>query len=630
MGTQRDGTGALGPRLNDRRMPRLKALRSILGLLHAQADRVVLLNLAGTLALVLLSGGLAACGPLALKYLVDAIDGSANAARLGGPSVATAGTIYLLVLLTGRLANDLRPLVACRVEHRVAAGIKEQFLSHVLRLPMGYLIKRRSGELLHSVDLATAGAQLMISHVTSSIAPVLVELAVMAFVLIKLKQPALVVLFATAAMMYLAIFAAGAISLRRPAGAVSAASLDSHAQLSEGITHVETLRSFGAEHQALNALRVASSRLVTHWLNFNAHTAKIALAASVVFGLTMSACFAISADAVAREQMTAGAFVLAGMYALQMVRPLEVLGAAARDLARTLGYVEPLLDILAEVPEPDPLVLPKGASGSKRPRRAPSIVLENLHFAYEPGRPILCGLSLEIPSGRTIALVGHSGSGKSTLARLLLRLYQPQTGKILLDGEPIEAVPATELRSLIGLVPQDAGLMHASAAANIALGVASATREDVRAAAQAAQVHHVIEAKPGGYDSMLGERGQTLSGGERQRLAIARALVRRPLIYLLDEPTSMLDSETEAEVMAIMRRVTAGSTTILIAHRLSTAMHADEIVVLGSGQIIERGSHTELIANGGAYARLWQQQSQAEPVEASREESPVSTAAWHR
>ncbi|MBI3345724.1 MAG: ABC transporter ATP-binding protein [Burkholderiales bacterium] len=593
-------------------MPRLDTLRSALRLLHAQADRPVLLGIGGTLLLVGISGTFAACSPLALKHLVDALAASTQGHQPGG-YVLAQGAVYLLVLLVSRLAADVRPLLAGKVEQRVLAGLRQRFFAHLLRLPMSYLVKRHGGELLHSVDLAAAGSQLIISHVTNSIAPVLVELVVMAVILAQLQQPALVVLFAATAVTYLGVFSFGALRLTRQANAVSAASLDVHTQLTDGIAHVETLRCFSAGPQAEKAMAEASSRLACRWLEFNRRTVGTALAASVLFAVALAASSAIAADAVAQGQMTVGGFVLTNVYMLQMVRPLEVLGSAARDLARALGFMRPLLGILAEPTEPAEAArcMPPTsatASGSKCQPSAPSLRLENLHFGYEPCHPVIRGLNLEIPAGRTTAIVGRSGSGKSSLVRLLLRLYLPQAGHILLDGRPIEALPMADLRALIGLVPQECALLHATAASNIALGVPGASREDIELAARIAQLHHILEALPRGYDTLLGERGQTLSGGERQRLAIARALLRRPTIFLLDEPTSMLDSKTEAEIMAALRRVTAGCTTLVIAHRLSTAMHADEIVVLDGGQIHERGRHLDLLASGGLYAQLWRQQ----------------------
>lgn len=586
-------------------MARLDPLLSALRLLREATDRTACFNIVGTMVVVTASGALAAGAPLALKDLVDALTG----VRPGSDEWLLPGGIYLLALFGGRLASDVRPLLAGKVEQQVLAGLRQRFFAHVLRLPIAYLITRRSGELLHGVDLAAAGIQLIISHIANSIAPVLVELAMMAVVLAHLQQPALVVLFAATALLYLAIFATGAIRLQDRASAVTSASLEVHAQLNDGIANNETLRCFGARGAAETALHQASSELAAQWLRFNRLTVQISLAASVVFALALWACFAISADAVSRGEMSVGAFVLASVYMLQMVHPLEVMGSAARDLSRALRFMRPLLEVLATPAEALENLPPPASPREVRAPQAPALQLENLHFAYEPNRPVFQGLNLDIPAGRMTAIVGRSGCGKSSLVRLLLRLHSPQSGRILVHGHPISDLPVADLRTLIGLVPQEVGLLHKTAADNIALGVPNATRADIELAARSAQLHHVIDALPDGYETVLGERSQTLSGGERQRLAIARALLRRPQIFLLDEPTSMLDSETEAEIMRALQKRTAGCTTLVIAHRLSTVMHADEIVVLEGGRVHEQGRHAELLGRNGLYAQLWKQQA---------------------
>lgn len=594
-------------------MSRPATLQSALRLIGAHVDRALLMNLGITLLLVGLSGALAAASPLALKHLIDAVSAAPRAEPASdGTAVLGHGAVYVLVLLAGRLLVDVRPLAAGVVEQKVLAALRQHAFERLLRLPMAYLVHRRSGEVQHSVDLAASGSQLVISHVANSLAPVLVELGGMTVILAGLGEPALVLGFAVIAALYLVVFSLNARRFTTQARAVSQASLEVHAQLSEGIGNVETLRCFSAVPQAEAALQEASSRLTSRWWLFSRLTVGMAIAATMTFALALVGCLYITTDAVSRGTMSVGGFVLANVYLLQMVRPLELLGSASRDLSRALGFMQPLLDMLAEPPE---AAASNPRSRDERDRRwthAPSIRLENVCFGYDPTRLVLHGLNVEFAAGRTTAIVSRSGAGKSSVIRLLLRLYAPQGGEILIDGHPIEALPAAGLRAQIGLVTQDCALLHTTAARNISLGLPNATPEDIEQAARRAELHTVIKALPSGYDTVLGERGQTLSGGERQRLAIARAVVRRPLIYLLDEPTSMLDSTTEAAVMRTLRQVTAGCTTILVAHRLTTVRHADEIVVLDGGRVRERGRHDDLIGNGGLYAQLWHQQTACE------------------
>lgn len=591
-------------------MARLAAVRPALRLVRECTDRAVLRDLALTLLFVSSGAALTAISPLALKHLVDAAASAGNDVSTGlAASTILPAALYVAALVGGRAAADVRTLFSGKVEQRLSANVHQHFFAHLQRLPMAYLVKQRSGELLHSVDLAATSVRSLSSHLTTSIAPAMIELALMVVILARLDEPRLVALFVTAAASYLAVFMRGIHRQRSTIEALSAASLEVQAQLSDGIAHAETLRCFGATDQAQTRLRSALSRLVERWIGFLRLTVQNALAASLLLALTMMASFAITLDSVARGSMSVGGFVLAGVYMLQVVRPLESMGISARELSRAIGFMRPMLKVLAEPTETDPPAQTSRPPTHTSSCNPPSIRFENLHFGYVPGKPVIRGLDLEIPSGRMTAVVGRSGSGKSSLARLLLRLYTPQAGRILVDGRAIETLATAELRAMLALVPQDAGLMRDTVAANIALGVHAATRQDVESAASRAQIHETICTLPMGYASMLGERGQTLSGGERQRLAIARALLRRPSIYVLDEPTSMLDSKTEDAVLRSLRALTAGCTTLFIAHRLSTVMHADQIVVLEDGRVSECGRHDELVARPGLYAQLWRQQT---------------------
>lgn len=595
------------------RRSRRHEFRQVVQLLRSIADRRILLHGIVTVLTVIVGGAVAALTPLALKSLVDAASLlTANGSVAPGPATLSAGIAYLILLLAGRVLADLRPLLNGSINQRLHSRLAQRFFDHVLRLPMDVLLARKSGELLHSLDLASAGVQLVSTHLVGSLLPVLVELFTMGTVLVHLHQPALVAVFGIASLVYLAIFSVGARSMTQAAQDVSASSLDTYAHLNEGLAHFETLRYFSAEAQASRRLHEASLVLEQRWQRLHRLNFAISLGASATFAASTAACLGIGTGAVAGGTMTVGGFVLATVYMLQMVRPLESLGAAARDLSKSLGYLRPLLGLLSlQGSTGASLESTATTAGGRQP---PSVRFENLHFGYEPGRPVIKGLDLHVPAGSTTAIVGRSGSGKSSLARLLMGLYAPQQGRILLDGRRLDSIAATELRgSLVGLVPQETALLHESIAGNIALGVPTATRDEIRAAARCAQLQDLVDALPGGLDTPVGERGLQLSGGERQRVGIARALLRRPVLYVLDEPTSMLDSKTDAEIQKALRSTASGATRIVIAHRLSTIVDADEIVVLDDGRIHERGSHQALLAKDGLYARMWRQQTAACP-----------------
>lgn len=596
-------------------------LAELLRLLRDDADRHVRVHLAVALVLVGASGLLAALAPLALKSMVDAVAGGApSGEEMPGRVVLAFGAAYVLALCGGRLLADLGPLLTGAADQRLDRRLTGHFFDHLLSLPMAYLLRRRSGALLRSLDLASAGCRVIVLQVVTGLVPALVETAAMAVVLHRLGQPSLVLAFAGTACLYLAVFATGARRLAQQASQVSDAHLELHALLADSLQHSETLRCFVAEPVARQRIGTASGVLETHWLALHRLRTRIALAITATFTLSVASSLWLAGDAVAKGALTVGGFVLANVYMLQLVRPLEMLGAAARDIAQSLGFVRPLLDILREPTEMTEMTGATAApteidttAPTRLPGTGPAVRFENITFGYDPLRPVIRGLDLDIPAGSTVAIVGASGSGKSSLVRLLLRLYRPQSGRILMDGLPIDALSAADLRTRIGLVPQDTALFHDSIASNIGLGRHGADAVEIARAAGHAQLHPFIAGLPTGYATLVGERGLQISGGERQRIAIARAVLGRPDLFVFDEATSMLDSRTEAALLRDLHAVTAGRTTIIIAHRLSTVKNADDIVVLDQGRVAERGGHAELLHRAGLYAHLWHQQMRGTP-----------------
>lgn len=607
-------------------MSRSGTLAATLALLRSEADTGTRMRLACALLLVLAGSLLAALAPLALKALVDALAAPGRADG-GARPVLMLGVAYLLALGGGRVLADVRPLLTGAAEQRLHARLSRRFLAHLMALPMAFHTERPSGALVQSLAQAAVGCQLMLSTVVSGITPVLAEVVVVLAVLVHLDQPALVASFAVTALVYLVVSALAAVQVQSRARRVAEASIQAHACLTDTLLNVEPIKCLGAEPAMAQRHAAATTALETRWVGLYRQRTGTGLALTATFSLSMAASLAIAVQAFERGSLSLGGFVLVTVYLLQLVRPLETLGAAARDLAQALAFVRPLLDVLRlppEVPAPPPQLqqsqqshqpqqsqghgrihAPAQAGAALPPQDPMALSLRGVHLSYGNGAQVLKGLDLDIAAGSTVGIVGASGAGKTSLVRLLLRLYPAQAGQILVDGRPMDALPLTRLRAAIGLVPQDTVLLNASLADNIAMGRPGAQRDEIEEAARRAHLHDFILSLPEGYNTIVGERGLKLSGGERQRVAIARVALRRPRLLLLDEATSMLDAHTEAAVLQSLKQLGQHCTTLIIAHRLRAVAHADEVVVLGDGRVHERGSPAALRAADGLFARLW-------------------------
>jgi ABC-type multidrug transport system fused ATPase/permease subunit len=608
-------------------MPSPRDISAVLRVLCHETDRFVAWRLAATALLVVAGGLLAGLAPLALKGMIDTVTG-AQKARDPLPSIpATSFAVaYLAALCGGRLLNELRPPLIGAAEQRLYARLRRRFFGHLLELPLSFHLGQRTGALVHSLQQAITGYQIIIFNLVHTVVPVLVELVTVTLVLVSLGQSALMATFALTALAYLAVLGFWTFQLEDGAHAVSDANLDAHGMLTDCLLNCETVKCFSAERTARDRFTAVTGVLEDRWVDLHRERARMGLALSATFALSMAASLASAVHATANGTLSVGGFVMANVYMLQVVRPLEMLGAASRDLTQALAFIRPLLDVLNEATETPETCGNSMRSSSRHwpPRetktefdhtatvidrgQSPGIRFRDVHFSYDDGKPVLHALSLDIAAGRTVALVGASGCGKSSLARLLFRLYEPQAGCILMDDVAIDTMPVGELRSMVGLVPQETVLFNDTIAFNIGIGKAGACQSDIERAARVARLHDFICRLPAGYDTVVGERGLKVSGGQRQRIAIARAVLKDPWVYVFDEATSMLDSLTELAILQNLRAVSAGCTTITIAHRLSSVKHADEIVVLDKGKVVERGDHDALLASEGAYARLWHAQ----------------------
>lgn len=596
--------------------PSLGEFRTAVRLLFEGLNQDMVRRIAAANALALAGGALAGLAPVALKQMIDAANGVSSANE---PSTAIAGfgIAYLLCLGISRLITETRPLLIGTVEQGLYAGLRLRYFKHLLDLPLSFHLARRAGALNHSLLQAVSGYQIILFSLVNGLVPVLIEGVTVGIVLVSLGLPALTASFAMTAIALSVAISLRMSRLRANARAVAQATIDAHSHLADSLINYEPIKCFGSEPRTLDRFAQLARAVESCWWQLHRTRLAIGLTATLIFTLSLAASLAISIHAVSQGTLTVGGFVLANLYMLQIIRPLEVLSSSVRDVSQGLAFVRPLIEILQTPPDAtkqSPSAETRTSSGdtetddTETEHRAAAVSFRGVRLGFDGGPPVLSGLNLEVPAGRSIAIVGASGCGKSSLVRLLLRLLEPDAGSIAINGTLIDTLPVSRLRSMIAVVPQDLVLFNNTIAANIGLGRDGATPSDIEQAARLAGLHSFIAALPGRYDTTIGERGLKLSGGERQRIAIARAILKNPLVYVFDEATSMLDGPTERAILQNTKQISSGRTTITIAHRLSAIQHADEIAVLAEGRIAERGTHAWLLARGGVYAAMWHAQ----------------------
>ena len=567
----------------------------VLRILYREATPFVRRRLALVLGLVLCAAVLTGLGPLALKLIID----SFTAATRTAPILLVA--LYALSQWLARSAGEVRGMVYGRIERRMFRTLSERLFAHLLHLPLRFHLDRQTGAVSETLTNGLEGLQMILHHLLFTVLPVTVELATVIVVLWRLAPLLFLVLFCAALVCYAAVFGYSAATLARTARVASAARVQAGAALTDGLLNYETVKYFAAESAVQARVGQAMARSEREWVAFYRRFAGNGLLVASIFAAFLAATTWYATVDVRSGRMTLGEFVLVNTYMLQLVRPVETLGYAVQGFSQGLAMLEKMLGLFREAPEP-------AGSLTGTAEGPGALTFDQVSLSYRRGCPVLRDISFRIEARRTLAVVGSSGSGKSSIVRLLTRLIEPDGGRILLDDVPISGLPLAQWRRAIAVVPQDTVLFNDSLAYNIAFGRPGATLAEVQRAARIAHLHEFIMTLPDGYDTRVGERGVKLSGGERQRVSIARAVLTSPRLYVLDEPTASLDSRTEQDVLASLREICEHRCTLLIAHRLSTVVHADEIVVLEQGCIIERGTHASLLRQNGVYAASWRAQ----------------------
>jgi ATP-binding cassette subfamily B protein len=523
----------------------------------------------------------------------------------GAPVVLTVlyGVMRTLMAMLTQLRDALFASVAMNAVRRLALETFE----HMHRLSLRFHLERKTGGLTRVLERGRTGIETIVRMAMLTAVPTMVEFALILGVLLyqfDWRYVAVTSLMIFTYMWFTTVATNWRIGIRR---SMNDSDTDANVKAVDSLLNFETVKYFGAEQRetqrydrSMEKFERASVKAYTSLAFLNAGQA-------FIFTVGLTLCMVLVVEGIREGRHTIGDFVLVNAMLIQLYQPLNFMGMVYREIKQGVTDIEQMFTILDQSPEiadkpgAKPLVVDRG-----------EIRFENVHFHYVPEREILKGISFSVPAGKTVAIVGPSGAGKSTVSRLIYRFYEPSSGRILIDGQNIADVTQTSLRASIGMVPQDTVLFNDTIGYNIRYGRWDASPEDIEEAARLAQIDGFIRSLPDGYETSVGERGLKLSGGEKQRVAIARTILKNPPILLLDEATSALDSFTEKEIQDALEKISRGRTTLVIAHRLSTVINADEILVIDRGVIVERGHHDQLLAADGVYAALWNRQREAD------------------
>lgn len=575
-----------------------QTLRSLIPYLMEFKGRVIL-----AMSLLILAKLANVTVPLVLKQIIDALDKSHAVLMI--PVSLIVG--YGLLRLFSTLFGELRDAVFAKVTQRAIRRVALQVFEHLHSLSLRFHLDRQTGGVSRDIDRGTRGIGFLLNFMLFNILPTLLEIGLVAAILLSKYNAWFAGITFVTLIFYIGFtlfVTEWRMVVRRTMN-----ELDSKAnsRAIDSLLNYETVKYFGNEQYEARRYDHNMEHWETAAVRNQTSLAFLNAGQSVIIAIGITALMWLAADEVVKGTMTVGDLVLINVFMLQLYMPLHFLGFVYREIRHALADMEKMFGLLHQARE----IADAPQAAALSPGNA-SVAFEHVSFGYNPDRQILYDVNFTIPAGHTVAVVGSSGAGKSTLSRLLFRFYDVQQGCLRINGQDIREVTQYSLRAAIGIVPQDTVLFNDTIYYNIAYGRPDAAREDVIAAAQAAHIHEFIESLPQGYDTQVGERGLKLSGGEKQRVAIARAILKNPAVLIFDEATSALDSKSEKAIQAELRSIAQNRTTLIIAHRLSTVVDADQILVMDKGQIVERGTHSELLQQGGLYEQMWNLQKRIE------------------
>lgn len=552
--------------------------------------------------------------PFSFKWATDALTGANTAPVaadnwhlwvIASPLLLTASYGAMRILMA--VLTQWRDGIFARVAMHAVRKLATLTFVHMHELSLRFHLERKTGGLTRVLERGREGIEVIVRMVILQLIPTIVEVTLLMAVLLwqfDWRYVVATLITVTLYMYYTYIATEWRIGIRRK---MNDSDTEANTKAIDSLLNYETVKYFGAEAREAQRYDRSVERYEEASVRTYTSLAVLNTGQAVIFTLGLTATMLMCAIGVRNGTNTVGDFVLVNAMMIQLYQPLNFMGMVYREIKQAIIDIEKMFNVLGreaeikDAPDAQPLVISAGA-----------VRFDDVRFAYEPTRPILKGISFEVPAGKTVAIVGPSGAGKSTISRLLFRLYDVSGGKILIDGQDIRAVTQDSLRASIGMVPQDTVLFNDTIRYNIRYGRWDASDAEVEEAARLAQIDHFIRMAPMGYETQVGERGLKLSGGEKQRVAIARTVLKAPPILVLDEATSALDTHTEHEIQGALDRVAKNRTSLVIAHRLSTIVGADEIIVLDQGRIAERGTHAKLLAQGGLYASMWNRQREAE------------------